>query len=148
MNWRYGLTSIGFGDMCRLFLAGMLLLFFPVAFSVSSFTRIRQRMIRLSKWGAGVVPGTPSCTRVVSAVEIADYHLPGDRKCLTRSSTAEVLLFMYGFTPEHRIGVSKKDHDVIAAHSWIELNNDIILGELDDLERFNLLPPLSVDRAE
>lgn len=138
--------SARLGDQVRLLLAAVLLLLLPVVFSVGTFARIRRRLVRLSERVARFVPGTPTHTRVVSAVEVADSHLPGDRKCLTRSSAAEVLLCLYGFAPDHRIGVAKEDDGEIAAHSWLELDDDVIIGDLNDLARFDPLP--SLDAAD
>lgn len=134
------------GDKFRVLLAAVLLFSLPVLFSVGTFARIRRMMVWLSERGAWIVPGTPTHTRVVSAVEAADRSLPGSRRCLVRSLTAEVLLLCYGFTPEHRIGVAKETSGELLAHSWLELDGDVILGELDDHARFHPLP--SLDAAE
>lgn len=134
------------GDQFRLLLTAALLLALPVVFSVGTFAQIRRRLVRISERVARFVPGTPTHTRVVSAVEVADSHLPGDRKCLTRSSAAEVLLYLYGFAPDHRIGVAKESDGGIEAHSWLEFDDDVIMGDLDDLARFDPLP--SLDAAD
>lgn len=134
--------SVRSGDQFRLIYAAVLLISLPAIFSVGSFTRVRQGLIELSKRSAWIVPGTPTHNRIVSAVKVADKNLPGDRTCLIRSSTAEILLYSYGFTPDHRIGVVKEDDGEISAHSWIELNGDVIIGELNELARFNPLPSL------
>lgn len=147
MNRLLKFLSARIGDQCRLLLAGFLLLLLPVVFSIGSFVQVRQRMMWISKWAARIVPGTPTYIRVVSAVKLADHHLPGSRKCLIRSSTAEVLLLLYEFTPEHRIGVAKEEDGEISAHSWLELDGDVIIGELDDLARFDPLPSLEVTEA-
>jgi hypothetical protein len=104
-------------------------------------------MIWISKRAVRIVPGTPTHIRVVSAVKLADHHLPGSRKCLTRSSTAEVLLLLYGFAPEHRIGVAKEGDGEISAHSWLKLDDEVIIGELDDHARFDPLPSLEATEA-
>ena len=142
MNRLSKFLSLSVGDQCRLLLAESLLFALPVVFSIGSFARARQKMIWISKRAARIVLGTPTHIRVVSAVKLADHHLPGSRKCLTRSSTAEVLLLLYGFTPEHRVGVMKEDDGAISAHSWLELDDDVIIGELDNLAQFDPLPSL------
>jgi len=139
--------SARIGDLCRVFLAGFLLLSLPLVFSFGSFARVRRGLVWLSDRVAWFVPGTPTDRRIVSAVRRADHHLPGRRKCLIRSSTAEVLLVLYGFAPEHRIGVAKEENGEISAHSWLELDGDVIIGELDDLRRFDPLPSLEATEA-
>lgn len=135
------------GDQFRLLLAAALLYLLPVVFSVASFVRAQRGLVWLSEGLARVIPGTPTHLRVVSVVEVADQQLPGERTCLMRSSTAEVLLCLYGFTPDHRIGVTKEENGDIAAHSWLELDGDVIIGELDDLARFDPLPSLDAVKA-
>ncbi len=142
----FSFLSTRLGDQFRLLFAAALLVLLPILFQVGTFARIRRRLVRLSERVARFVPGTPTHTRVVSAVEVADRHLPGDRKCLTRSSAAEVFLCLYGFAPDHRIGVTKEDDGEIAAHSWLELDNEVIIGDLNDLARFDPLP--SLDAAD
>jgi hypothetical protein len=137
-----------FGDQCRAISAGVLLSTLPIVFSISSFHWTRRKIIAFSELIAQIIPGTPTCTRVISAVKVADHHLPGDRKCLIRSSTAEALLLIYGFNPDHRIGVAREDHGEISAHSWIEIDDDVLIGKLDDLERFSPLPSLYLDEVE
>lgn len=134
------------GDKFRVLLATVLLPTLSFLFSVGTFARVRRAMVWLGERGAWIVPGTPTYTRVVSAVQMADRSIPGSRRCLVRSSTAEVLLLFYGFTPEHRIGVAKEPNGELLAHSWIELDGDVILGKLDDLARFDPLP--SIDTVE
>jgi hypothetical protein len=138
--------SVRLGDQFRLLLAAALLLALPVVFFVGTFAQIRRRLVRLSERVARFVPGTPTYTRVVSAVKVADSRFPGNRKCLTRSSAAEVLLRLYGFAPDHRIGVAKEDDGEIEAHSWLEFDDDVIIGDLEDLGRFDPLP--SLDAAD
>jgi len=58
-----------------------------------------------------------------------------------------VLLLLYGFAPEHRIGVAKEEDGEISAHSWLKLDDDVIIGELDDHARFDPLPPLEATEA-
>jgi len=130
------------GDQFRLLIASALLLSLPFIFPIGSFARIRRVMLRVSERGEWIVQGTPKYSRVVLAVKVADSQLPGSRTCLVRSSTAEVLLRLYGFTPEHRIGVAKEDSGEISAHSWLKLDGEVIIGELDDLPRFDPLPSL------
>lgn len=137
-----GFLSAAPGDQLRLLLAAALLHSLRSVFAIGGFARVRRGLIGFSEQVARLVPGNPTPVRIVSAVEVADRRLPGDRTCLIRSSTAEVILCLYGFSPAHRIGVAKEDNGAIAAHSWLELDGDVIIGELDDLARFDPLPSL------
>lgn len=130
------------GDQVRVLLAAVLLVSTSVGFALGSFSRIRQGLLWLSSRLSPIVPGTPTAERVVSAVEAADRPLPGHRTCLMRSLTAETLLQLYAFTPEHRIGVTTETTDGMKAHSWLELHDTVLIGDLEDLSRYEPLPSL------
>lgn len=130
------------GDAVRLTVASVVLVACHVGFTVSDFVPVRKRLRWVVSRLARVVPGTPSPHRIVWAVERADARLPGGRTCLMRSLTAEALLRLYSYDPVHRIGVNPNGPDGFIAHSWLEWRDDILIGDLDDLSTFDVLPPL------
>ena len=132
------------GDQVRVVVAAALLVLISVGFGVGSFSRIRWGLLWVSKSLSPVVPGTPTAERVVSAVNAADWYVPGHRTCLMRSLTAETLLRLYEFTPEHRIGVTRDTVDDMKAHSWLELHDTVLIGDLEDLSQYEPLPSLQM----
>lgn len=130
------------GDQLRVLAAAALLASLPAVLRLISFACVRRAIL----WGGWQAERglrrDPGYTRIVSAVGAADRGLPGSRKCLARSLAAEALLRAYGYAPEHRIGVAKETGGELQAHSWLELDGDVILGDLDDLGRFDPLPSL------
>ena len=136
--------SSSLGDQARVILATALLISVSVGFAIGSFSRIRHGLVRASTTLAPVVPGTPTAERVVSAVDVADRSLPGHRTCLMRSLTAETLLRLYAFTPEHRIGVTTETTDGMKAHSWLELHDTVLIGDLENLSQYEPLPSLQM----
>ena len=138
-----GFLSIPAGDKFRLLLSVVLLPAVSVGINLFSFSRVRAILL----WTAGVSrtlsPGTPTPHRIAWAVKIADRQLPGDRTCLVRSLSGETLLHLYHFSPEHRIGVDKGADGTVEAHSWLEHEGCILIGELDDLPRYEPLRSLN-----
>lgn len=130
------------GDQFRVLLAATLLVLLPTALRLGTFVHVRRVTLWSGQQARRIITCDTRYARVVSAVRAADRHLPGSRKCLARSLVAEALLRAYGHVPNHRIGVAKDDNGEIAAHSWLELDGDVILGDLDDLARFDPLPSL------
>lgn len=61
-----------------------------------------------------------------------------------RSLTAEALLRLYAFTPDHRIGVTKEKETDMKAHSWLEIDDNVLIGNLEDLSRYEPLPSLQM----
>ncbi len=136
------LRHLTVGDYPRLMTAAALLLTIRVAVVIVTFSKLRRALVRIST--AGAVPGSPTPVRITWAVKAADRKIPGERTCLMRSLTTEVLLTLYGYRPEHRIGVDPTDTE-FQAHSWLEYDGQILIGELEDLSRFTPLPSLDGD---
>lgn len=137
-----GILSVSHGDKARLFSSVILLTLVRVGIAVRPFAGVRAALLRVVGTASPVVPGRPSPGRIVWAVDAADRHCPGDRTCLVRSLTSEALLRLYGYEPTHRIGVDKEAEDDFAAHSWLEYEGDVLIGDLDDLSRYEPLPAL------
>ena len=137
-------SSLPLGDQLRLLGGAVLLVSFSIAFAVGSFSRIRRYLLYVASRISPVVPGSPAPEQVIAAVTTADRYVPGYRTCLMRSLTAEALLRLYAFTPDHRIGVTKESSDEMKAHSWLELQNDILIGDIEDLSRYEPLPSLEM----
>jgi hypothetical protein len=136
------LLSLSPGDQFRLFSAALLLLIVPAAIGVLPFSRVRYALLRSAALATPIVPGAPGPTRLTWAVSVADHHLPGSRSCLVRSLASEALLRLYGHTPAHRIGVDPDADDGFMAHSWLEYEGDVLIGDVEQLSQYEALPPL------
>lgn len=130
------------GEQLRILCSTVLMILIPVALRLWSFSTVRVVLVRAASRYRAIVAGEPSAGRVVHAVEVTDAHVPGSRTCLVRSLTSETLLRLYGYTPTHRIGVDPQNDDGFVAHSWLEHDGDILIGDLDDMARYEALPPL------
>lgn len=138
--------SLPLGDKVRVCLSAAVLLLAWGGVVVVSFDRFRSILLQIGTASERFVPGTPDPKRIAWAVDVADRHLPRSRKCLVRSLTTETLLTMYGYAPEHRIGVNRTDDGAVEAHSWIEHDGEILIGNVKNLSRYEPLPSLgSVD---
>lgn len=140
------LRALTIGDVARLWVAVTLLAALYAAVVVLSFARVRAALVRSTGWGG--VPGSPAPTRIVWAVATADRYLPGDRTCLVRSLTTEAIMRLYGYYPTHRIGVDRDADGGVKAHSWLEFEDEVIIGDVPNLDRYEPLPPLAVSRAD
>ncbi|NGM70333.1 lasso peptide biosynthesis B2 protein [Natronolimnobius sp. AArcel1] len=156
-----GFLAVPLGEKFRLLVAAALLVLARVGFVLLPFRRFRRTLLALTCTLARVVPGAPSPAHVAWAVDTADRSIPGHRTCLMRSVSAEAIHCLYGHDIIHRIGVAPAgdnapatgmdaDHvgvpDAIGgfeAHSWIEYDGSVLLGHLEDLARFEPLPPLN-----
>jgi len=132
-------------DKLNLVVASGLLLLISAGLVVCSFKQVRTGVFRIGRLGRYILPGKAPVERIAYSVDVADARLPGNRTCLVRSLSTEVLLRAYNQRYEHRIGVEKTDSGGIKAHSWIEHDGDVLIGYVDNLEQYERLPPLHAD---
>ncbi|MBE9038101.1 lasso peptide biosynthesis B2 protein [aff. Roholtiella sp. LEGE 12411] len=80
--------------------------------------------------------------KIVGAVNVSSRYIPGGVKCLARALTTQVLMTRYGYSPELRIGVAKKEGGKLEAHAWVESQGQVVMGYLRELSSFTPLPSL------
>ena len=79
---------------------------------------------------------------VIWAVHVSSHYMPGRVKCLARALTTQVITQRQGYSPELRIGVAKGESGQLEAHAWVELQGRVVMGFLQDLDRFSPMPSL------
>lgn len=161
-----GFLAVPIGEKFRLLVAAALVVLARVGFVLFPFRTFRRALLAFARPLARIVPGSPSPAHVAWAVDAADRSIPGHRTCLMRSVSAEAIHCLYGHEIVHRIGVAPAGTDEsraadapateipahtglpddtggFEAHSWIEYDGSVLLGHLEDLARFEPLPPLN-----
>jgi len=73
------------------------------------------------------------------AVDAVAARLPGEFDCLDRAVAGNALLGASGYRGRIRLGVDKRD-GAFEAHAWVEWDDEVLIGDLDDLDRFRSLP--------
>jgi hypothetical protein len=68
----------------------------------------------------------PSEERIVWAVKAASVYVPR-ATCLTQAVTARILLSMYGYGADLRIGVARESGR-LKAHAWLEKEGKVLIG--------------------
>lgn len=64
--------------------------------------------------------------RIVWAVKTASGYVPS-ATCLTQAMAARVLLSVYGYGADLRIGVARESHR-LKAHAWLEKEGRVLIG--------------------
>lgn len=77
------------------------------------------------------------------AVDAVASRLPAEFDCLDRAVAGNALLAASGYRSRIRLGVDKRD-GAFEAHAWVEWNDQVLIGDLDDLDRFRSLPASEV----
>lgn len=76
---------------------------------------------------------------VVWALDAVAPFLPDSVTCLRRAVVADSMLDHAGHDTEMHIGVRKTDA-AFEAHAWVEHEGRVLVGELDDLAAYSVLP--------
>jgi len=147
--WRLGPTRLV--DFARLpalrrrrLLAALRLLWFArIGLWTMSFRRLRSRLKAMEQ--PVDCSGPPaSMDELVWCIEAASRYVPA-ATCLARSMAAQVLLQRHGYNSTLRIGVARGRHGPLEAHAWVECAGRVVVGEVENLERYTPLP--SADAA-
>jgi len=86
--------------------------------------------------------------QIVIAVDRSSKYSPGNVLCLARALTTEALLTRYGYSPLLKIGVAKGKQGKLEAHAWVEEQEKVIIGDLQDLDKFKVFPALKKEPLE
>lgn len=104
-----------------------------------SLVKVLDKLGRTVRYSSSCDPSLPD--RIAWAVEKAGGQVP-TAKCLCRALAGQVLFSWHGIPSSLRIGVLKKSESELEAHAWVESEGRVLVGELADLSRYVLLPPL------
>jgi hypothetical protein len=78
------------------------------------------------------------------AVAAVSHYVPA-ATCLTQALATRVLLERYGRPSRLCIGVARSQGQQLEAHAWVESGGRIVVGAIDDLNRFT--PLLAVEEV-
>jgi hypothetical protein len=125
------------GERAFLFQAWALFVFFEFALRVVPFRRLLVvARTAPSPRPLGSAPIAPPLWRLVRLVEVAGRYATSNPTCLKQALVLSWLLRRRGVATSLHIGVARRDGR-LAAHAWLERDDDVILGGLDraDYER-------------
>lgn len=81
---------------------------------------------------------------IVRAVRLVGTYLPKST-CLVEAYTLHFLLRQHKLYTEIHVGVKRQSATQITAHAWVEYNQQILLGELPNLDQY--IPLYSIQRV-
>lgn len=130
-------------DQCLLIESAFLLGAVRVALWLLPFQVLRRLLARITRMSSQQrTSNDRSLEQVVWAVGTASHYIPQASTCLTQALVAQVLLGRRGHPAHLRIGIARDAAGQLQAHAWVESGGKIVLGDLQDLWRYNPLPPL------
>ncbi|MEM7064668.1 MAG: lasso peptide biosynthesis B2 protein [Cyanobacteria bacterium P01_B01_bin.77] len=121
-----------------LFYASLCLNLIRVALWLLPFKVVRQHLTTMAtKWEKHKPQYPVSINAIIWSVTVAGCYTPGGAKCLAKALTTQLLLTRYGYTHQLHIGVAMDG--AFEAHAWIEYEDRVIMGGLQNLSRFKSL---------
>jgi hypothetical protein len=79
--------------------------------------------------------------QIVRALATAGQRTPFRATCLIEALAAEAMLRRRGDDARFRLGVVRPSDNGLAAHAWVELDGEVIVGGLDTLASYAVLRP-------
>jgi Transglutaminase-like superfamily len=140
------------GDRVILLQTYMLLTLIRLGLLLLPFERLWKGLVKLGKLtpSATTVAKTKLKTeaqivrQVVWAVNSSTRFSPGGAKCLARALTTKVLLDRRQCPSDFKIGVAKNELGELEAHAWIEVQNQVVMGQVSKLDQYTPMPSLPI----
>jgi hypothetical protein len=82
--------------------------------------------------------------QVIWAVNLSARFTPGGAKCLARALTTKVLLDQQRCPSDFKIGVAKDERGELEAHAWIEVQKQVVMGQVNKLAQYTPMPSLPI----
>ena len=79
--------------------------------------------------------------QLTSLVSVGADYVPG-ASCLTQAFVARAILKRYGYEPVLRIGVARDPGGAFQAHAWVEMDGEVIIGQVGMLGQYSTFPEI------
>jgi hypothetical protein len=119
-----------------------------VALWVHPFKRVQQRYARRTLRTTATAapwPSEPAAARAIGIAVRRSSRLVPAATCLPQALATRVMLERRGIPNDLLIGVAKSDAGALEAHAWVEVGDEVVVGRLRDLSRFQRMPELPTD---
>ena len=116
----------------------ILIIFIRLSLYLFSFSRVKNISKRFSSSNKNQKDGE-TIEDIVWSIRVASIFVPR-ATCLTQAITGQILLSRYHHPSNLKIGVMKEDE--FEAHAWLEIDDEIILGESEK----EFVPILELDQ--
>jgi Transglutaminase-like superfamily len=135
-------------DRRTLFQSYLLLTLVRLGLWLLPFERLWKGLVKLgqlqSSSPAFLKTEAQTVRQVIWAVNLSARFTPGGAKCLARALTTKVLLDRRQCPSEFKIGVAKNELGKLDAHAWIEVQNQVVMGQVSTLAQYTPMPSLPI----
>jgi hypothetical protein len=144
--------KLNYGDRSTLLQAYLLLTLVRLGLWLLPFERLWRGLVKLGQLQPSAAPALKTILKteaqtvrqVIWAVNLSTRFSPGGAKCLARALTTKVLLDRRQCASDFKIGVAKNAQGELEAHAWIEIRNQVVMGQVNKLDQYTPMPSLPV----
>ncbi len=115
--------------------------------SLLSFKTLLSLLEKVRQKHGERIYGQHAIDRMAWIVDVSSRYLPFST-CLTKALTLQILLARKGLPYSLNIGVFKTDEGKLDAHAWLKSEGRIVIGHLEDLSKYSLLPLNEFDQTD
>jgi hypothetical protein len=97
---------------------------------------LQSQLLKLTNWCSrfGTIQRPPA-EHIAWAVKVAGSLIP-KATCLPQALAAQLLLNQNAYSAELKIGVVRNEAGKLGAHAWVTSEGNILIGSVQDLDRF------------
>jgi hypothetical protein len=105
-----------------------------LALSLLGFPTVRRFLLKFQHGDVAKGHDPIVVERIIRYVDAVSNTLLSQRPCLTRALVAQLLLARRYYLTTLRLGVGRSPDGRFEAHAWLERADEIVIGNLPDLE--------------
>jgi hypothetical protein len=105
---------------------------------VISYKKLSDWLFRFNSKGSSQDGKWEVIKEVSNAVRLVSRFVPS-ATCLIQALAVRTLLRLRGQNSKLQIGVTRDENQKFLAHAWIEVEGRVVIGGIDDLNRYSVL---------
>ena len=109
------------------------------------FRKTERVLARLSREPVSATEDAQRVRRVARMVSVAAVKGPYNAQCLEQAITLWWMLGLLGVVSTIRLGIYKLE-DKIEAHAWVIHDDEVVIGERQELDAYTPLLDVNIDR--
>lgn len=123
-------------DKLLLLQSTFVVVFITVGLRIFPWLRLQRLLLKLADWQPHFwVSNRPSANRIAWGVRASSHYVP-KATCLPQALAAQYLLARSAYPADLQIGVARDKHGKLEAHAWVISENQIIIGNVRNVDQF------------
>jgi len=123
-------------DKLILLHSAFVVVFVTMGLRIFPWLRLQRFLLKLADWHPHFLTSNrPSANRIAWGVRASSHYVP-KATCLPQALAAQYLLARSAYPADLQIGVAKDKNGKLEAHAWVISENQIIIGNVRNVDQF------------